>query len=174
MICELISRPTEKNVVTIKTPVSARFRSFIRKCWVRSRTWFYRSKNRAQIVPSPTEFSYLLDMHCDVCGSFTDILRTPNRGQFSVIISKPGITRANIDIIRRKKSSSSFPAKALSVFVQSTKTRFTNILWAATNWRSSIFRSDISTTSRTSAEPIWLYLCGVANVSIRIVRTRFI
>lgn len=41
------------------------------------------------------EFSYPLTMHCDNRGSFTEILRTANAGQFSVNISKPGITKGN-------------------------------------------------------------------------------
>lgn len=41
------------------------------------------------------EFSYPLKMNCDDRGSFTEILRTQNRGQFSVNISKPGITKGN-------------------------------------------------------------------------------
>ena len=40
-------------------------------------------------------FSYPLKMNCDDRGSFTEILRTENRGQFSVNISKPGITKGN-------------------------------------------------------------------------------
>lgn len=40
-------------------------------------------------------FSYPLDMHCDARGSFTEILRTAERGQFSVNISKPGVTKGN-------------------------------------------------------------------------------
>lgn len=44
----------------------------------------------------PTDkFSYPLEMHCDARGSFTEILRTVNNGQFSVNISKPGITKGN-------------------------------------------------------------------------------
>ena len=39
------------------------------------------------------EFSYPLMMNCDSRGSFTEILRTNNAGQFSVNISKPGITK---------------------------------------------------------------------------------
>ena len=39
------------------------------------------------------EFSYPLRMNCDERGSFTEILRTDNAGQFSVNISKPGITK---------------------------------------------------------------------------------
>ena len=38
-------------------------------------------------------FSYPLKMNCDTRGSFTEILRTDNAGQFSVNISKPGITK---------------------------------------------------------------------------------
>jgi UDP-2-acetamido-2,6-beta-L-arabino-hexul-4-ose reductase len=41
------------------------------------------------------EFSYPLTMHKDQRGSFTEILRTADRGQFSVNISKPGITKGN-------------------------------------------------------------------------------
>ncbi len=41
------------------------------------------------------KFSYPLKMNCDERGSFTEILRTENRGQFSVNISKPGITKGN-------------------------------------------------------------------------------
>mgnify|MGYP003301293368 CR=1 FL=1 len=38
-------------------------------------------------------FSYPLKMNVDERGSFTEILRTEDRGQFSVNISKPGITK---------------------------------------------------------------------------------
>lgn len=38
-------------------------------------------------------FSYPLKMNVDHRGSFTEILRTKDRGQFSVNISKPGITK---------------------------------------------------------------------------------
>ena len=40
-------------------------------------------------------FIYDLSMNCDDRGSFTEIIRTPDRGQFSVNISKPGITKGN-------------------------------------------------------------------------------
>lgn len=44
----------------------------------------------------PTDkFSYPLKMNIDNRGSFTEIIRTPERGQFSVNISKPGITKGN-------------------------------------------------------------------------------
>lgn len=39
------------------------------------------------------KFSYPLKMNVDHRGSFTEIIRTPDRGQFSVNISKPGITK---------------------------------------------------------------------------------
>ena len=39
------------------------------------------------------KFSYPLTMHCDNRGSFTEILHTLERGQVSVNISKPGITK---------------------------------------------------------------------------------
>ena len=39
------------------------------------------------------KFSYPLKMNIDPRGSFTEIIRTPERGQFSVNISKPGITK---------------------------------------------------------------------------------
>ena len=41
------------------------------------------------------QFSYLLKMNIDQRGSFTEIIRTLDRGQFSVNISKPGITKGN-------------------------------------------------------------------------------
>lgn len=41
----------------------------------------------------PDDFAYKLKMNCDDRGSFTEILRTKNAGQFSVNISKPGITK---------------------------------------------------------------------------------
>lgn len=41
------------------------------------------------------QFSYPLKMNEDWRGSFTEILRTPERGQFSVNISKPGIEKGN-------------------------------------------------------------------------------
>ncbi len=41
----------------------------------------------------PADFSYKLKMNCDNRGSFTEILRTANAGQFSVNISKPGVTK---------------------------------------------------------------------------------
>lgn len=40
-------------------------------------------------------FSYDLKMNVDQRGSFTEIIRTPDRGQVSVNISKPGITKGN-------------------------------------------------------------------------------
>lgn len=39
------------------------------------------------------KFSYPLKMNVDSRGSFTEIIRTPDLGQFSVNISKPGITK---------------------------------------------------------------------------------
>lgn len=42
----------------------------------------------------PTDkFSYPLKMNVDARGSFTEFIRTPERGQFSVNISKPGIVK---------------------------------------------------------------------------------
>ena len=41
------------------------------------------------------EFAYDLNMHCDARGSFTEFLRTPERGQVSVNISHPGIVKGN-------------------------------------------------------------------------------
>ncbi len=44
----------------------------------------------------PTDkFIYDLKMNEDPRGSFTEIIRTPDRGQFSVNISRPGITKGN-------------------------------------------------------------------------------
>ena len=42
------------------------------------------------------QFKYPLEMHVDQRGSFTEILRTAERGQFSVNISKPGIERKSL------------------------------------------------------------------------------
>mgnify|MGYP002513258146 CR=1 FL=1 len=39
--------------------------------------------------------SFSLKMNCDDRGSFTEIIRTLDRGQFSVNVSKPGITKGN-------------------------------------------------------------------------------
>jgi len=41
------------------------------------------------------QFSYPLKMNTDNRGSFTEFLRTPERGQVSVNVSKPGITKGN-------------------------------------------------------------------------------
>lgn len=41
------------------------------------------------------QFSYYLKMNCDHRGSFTEFIRTPDRGQVSINISKPGITKGN-------------------------------------------------------------------------------
>ena len=41
----------------------------------------------------PDRFAYDLKMNSDPRGSFTEIVRTADRGQFSVNISKPGITK---------------------------------------------------------------------------------
>ena len=41
------------------------------------------------------QFSYDLKMNVDQRGSFTEFLKTPDRGQVSVNISKPGITKGN-------------------------------------------------------------------------------
>jgi UDP-2-acetamido-2,6-beta-L-arabino-hexul-4-ose reductase len=41
------------------------------------------------------QFAYNLQMHLDQRGSFTEFLRTPDRGQVSVNVSKPGITKGN-------------------------------------------------------------------------------
>lgn len=40
-------------------------------------------------------FSYPLEMHADARGSFTEFLRTPERGQVSVNIAKPGVVKGN-------------------------------------------------------------------------------
>ena len=41
------------------------------------------------------QFKYPLEMHADDRGSFTEFLRSPERGQVSVNISKPGIVKGN-------------------------------------------------------------------------------
>lgn len=41
------------------------------------------------------QFSYDLKMNTDNRGSFTEFIRTPDRGQVSINVSKPGITKGN-------------------------------------------------------------------------------
>ncbi len=41
------------------------------------------------------QFSYPLKMNVDLRGSFTEFIKTPDRGQVSINISKPGITKGN-------------------------------------------------------------------------------
>ena len=41
------------------------------------------------------QFSYNLTMNVNARGSFTEFIRTPDRGQFSINILKPGITKGN-------------------------------------------------------------------------------
>ncbi|MCA1021067.1 capsular polysaccharide biosynthesis protein CapF [Halobacillus litoralis] len=41
------------------------------------------------------QFSYNLNMNIDHRGSFTEFIKTPERGQVSVNISKPGVTKGN-------------------------------------------------------------------------------
>ena len=41
------------------------------------------------------QFSYPLKMNVDERGSFTEFIRTPDRGQTSVNVIKPGITKGN-------------------------------------------------------------------------------
>ena len=43
----------------------------------------------------PGRFAYNLKSNVDARGSFTEFLRTPERGQVSVNVSKPGITKGN-------------------------------------------------------------------------------
>lgn len=40
-------------------------------------------------------FAYPIKMNMDNRGSFTEIIKTPDRGQFSVNVAKPGITKGN-------------------------------------------------------------------------------
>lgn len=43
----------------------------------------------------PGEFAYGLQPNVDARGSFTEFLRTPERGQVSVNVSRPGVTKGN-------------------------------------------------------------------------------
>ncbi|NCD08055.1 MAG: capsular polysaccharide biosynthesis protein CapF [Negativicutes bacterium] len=43
----------------------------------------------------PDKLSFPLKMNADIRGSFTEIVHTPDRGQISVNITKPGITKGN-------------------------------------------------------------------------------
>ncbi len=42
-----------------------------------------------------SDFSYPLTMHADERGTFAEILKTPDKGQFSVNVAKPGVTKGN-------------------------------------------------------------------------------
>lgn len=44
---------------------------------------------------STNDFSYDLKMNCDNRGSFTEVFRTMEHGQFSINVAKPGITKGN-------------------------------------------------------------------------------
>jgi len=57
---------------------------------------FTRKLYSTYLSALPTDhFSYPLKMHCDQRGSFSEFLRTPDRGQVSVNVSRPGITKGN-------------------------------------------------------------------------------
>lgn len=58
---------------------------FVRKLWATYLSY----------LPPEGGFAYPLKMNVDARGSFTEILRTKERGQFSVNISRPGITKGN-------------------------------------------------------------------------------
>lgn len=58
--------------------------SFSKKLWTTFLSYY-----------EPDRFSYALTPHTDERGSFTEFLRTPDRGQISVNVSKPGITKGN-------------------------------------------------------------------------------
>ncbi|BDU70448.1 capsular polysaccharide biosynthesis protein Cap8F [Geothrix oryzae] len=57
---------------------------------------FTRKLYSTYLSALPTDqFSYPIKMHRDSRGSFTEFLKTPDRGQVSVNISHPGITKGN-------------------------------------------------------------------------------
>ena len=57
---------------------------------------FTRKLYAAYLSYLPSEqFAYPLTMHQDVRGSFTEMLRTPDRGQVSVNVSKPRVVKGN-------------------------------------------------------------------------------
>ena len=43
----------------------------------------------------PDDFGYDLETHADARGSFTEFLRTPDRGQVSVNVARPGVVKGN-------------------------------------------------------------------------------
>lgn len=59
--------------------------SFSQRLWATFLTYY----------PPEDGFAYDLTMHGDARGSFTELLRSPDRGQFSVNISRPGITKGD-------------------------------------------------------------------------------
>ena len=55
---------------------------------------FVRKLRATYLSYLPTDqFSYPLEMHTDPRGSFTEFIRTPDRGQFSVNVAKPGVIK---------------------------------------------------------------------------------
>lgn len=57
---------------------------------------FTRKLYSTYLSALPTDsFSYPIHMHRDSRGSFTEFLKTPDRGQVSVNISHPGVTKGN-------------------------------------------------------------------------------
>jgi UDP-2-acetamido-2,6-beta-L-arabino-hexul-4-ose reductase len=109
------------------------------------------------------KFSYELKMNVDNRGSFTEFIKTPDRGQVSVNISKPGITKGNHwhhtknekflvvsgkGVIRFRKIDSD---EVIEYFVSGEKMEVVDIPTA------------IPTILKILAIQIWLLSCGLMN-----------
>ena len=92
--CPVISRTTLGQIVgllesfrnsreTLDVPDLAQG-SFSKKLWSTFESYY-----------EPSVLAYRLTPHVDERGSFTEFLRTPERGQVSVNVSRPGITKGN-------------------------------------------------------------------------------
>jgi len=104
-----------------------------------------------------SEFSYELRMNKDVRGSFTEFIKTPDRGQVSINILKPGSTKGNhwhhtknekflvvagIGVIRFRKMSSD---KVIEYFVSSEKLEVVDIPVGYTHNIENLGTSDMVT-----------------------------
>ena len=92
------------------------------------------------------KFSYPLKMNTDLRGSFTEFLKTPERGQVSVNISKPGITKGNHWHHTKNEKFLVVSGTGVIRFRKIGEERYMNILFPATSWRLLIFQWVIPTT----------------------------
>ena len=104
----------------------------------------------------PTDkFSYPLKMNVDARGSFTEFLKTPERGQVSVNISKPKITKGNHWHHTKNEKFLVVSGRGVIRFRKSETAPCWSISLVAKSWRWSIFRPATPITSKTSATRTW-------------------